>query len=213
MSDQTPSFMQRFVKTLDPKFEKYREHEPEMPKKLPAPRTKQELIDVLKRTSENILSSRERKIIASAMTFSETQVRDIMLEKPAITFVKETEFLGPLVLDKLYKSGFSHFPVVDASGKIVGTLSTENLNSLAIKEADRAFKYVDPNVYYVRDDYSLAQAFAAFLRTNSYFFIVVDRSAEVVGLITPDMLLSFLLGTTPHDDFDKDNNLYAVARR
>ena len=147
------------------------------------------------------------------MTFSETHVSDIMLEKPAITFVKETDFLGPLMLDRLYKSGFSHFPVVDGAGKIVGTLSTESLNSLKIKEADRAFKYVDPRVFYLRADYSLERAFAAFLRTNSYFFIVINKSDEVVGLLTVEMLISFLLAHTPRDQFDADSSRTAVLSR
>ena len=213
MTINSEKFLKKVVKNLDPKLEKYREKAPEEPRRIPAPRTEAELLDVLRRTSQTILSPKQRKIIASAMTFADTKVSDVMLERPAITFVKETEFLGPLVLDKLYKSGFSHFPVVDATGKIVGTLSTEALNSLSIKDADRAFKYTDPKVFYVRADYSLEEAFAAFLRTNSYFFIVIDKKDEVVGLLTVDMLISFLLGKTPRDSFDKDDSREAVVRR
>ena len=206
--------MRKFVKNLDPKLEKYREKPSvEVVKRIPAPKSESELLDVLRRTPETVLSKKQRKIIASAMTFSETEVREIMLEKPAITFVKETEFLGPLVLDRLYKSGFSHFPVVDGAGKIVGTLSIDNLTSLAIREADRALKYLDPNVYYVRMDYSLEMAFATFLRTNACLLIVIDRFRNIVGLLTPEMLISFLLGKTPTDDFHKDSDLSAVALR
>ncbi|MBQ7802371.1 CBS domain-containing protein [Candidatus Saccharibacteria bacterium] len=213
MTSSSENFLKKVVKTLDPKLEKYREKKPEEPKRIPAPKTEAELLDILRRTSQTILSPRQRKIIASAMTFSDAKVADVMLGKPAITFVKETEFLGPLTLDKLYKSGFSHFPVVDATGKIVGTLSIEKLTSLAIKEADRAFKYTDPEVFYVRNDYSLEEAFAAFLRTNSYFFIVIDRRGEVVGLLTTEMLISFLLGKAPKDSFDKDDSKEAVMKR
>ena len=216
MYDSQESFMQRFVKNLDPKLEKYREKKPEEPPRpvhIPAPKNETELLDLLRRTPETVLSKKQRKIIASAMTFSDTKVEEVMLEKPAITFVKETEFLGPLVLDKLYKSGFSHFPVVDGTGKIVGTLSIENLTSLAIREADRAIKYLDPKVYYVRSDYSLEQAFSTFLRTNAYLLIVINKTGETAGLLTAEMLISFLLGKTPRDGFDKDSDRFAVAHR
>ncbi len=205
--------MERLTKFLDPKLEKYREKKPVEKKKIPAPVSKDELLDLLKRCPENVLSSSERLKIASAMTFKTTKVKEIMLERPAITFVRETDFMGPLMLDELYRSGFKHFPVLDSKGELVGVLHTSSLNSLKIKETDRAFKYLDPNIYYVRSDYSLEKAFAAFLRTNSYFFIVVDKYNEIVGLLTVEMLISFLLGKTPSDKFENDGDRLSVVVR
>ncbi|MBQ3429822.1 CBS domain-containing protein [Candidatus Saccharibacteria bacterium] len=205
--------MKKLTKFLDPRLEKYREKKPEQKKKLPAPKTKEELLDLLKRSPDSVLNSSERLKIASAMTFKTTKVSEIMLEKPAITFVRETDFMGPLTLDKLYRSGFKHFPVLDSKGELVGVLHTSSLNSLKIKETDRAFKYLDPNIFYVRSDYSLEKAFAAFLRTNSYFFIVIDKSNELVGLLTIEMLIRFLLGKTPSDKFESDADRLSVAVR
>ena len=145
--------------------------------------------------------------------FKTTKVSEIMLEKPAITFVRETDFMGPLTLDKLYRSGFKHFPVVDSKGDLVGILHTSSLNSLKIKETDRAFKYLDPNIFYVRADYSLEKAFAAFLRTNSYFFIVINKNNELVGLLTVEMLIGYLLGKAPTDKFEADSDRLSVAVR
>ncbi len=205
--------MKKLTKFLDPRLERYREKKPEQKKKLPAPKTKEELLDLLKRSPDSVLNSSERLKIASAMTFKTTKVSEIMLEKPAITFVRETDFMGPLTLDKLYRSGFKHFPVLDSKGELVGVLHTSSLNSLKIKETDRAFKYLDPNIFYVRSDYSLEKAFAAFLRTNSYFFIVIDKSNELVGLLTIEMLIRFLLGKTPSDKFESDADRLSVAVR
>ena len=147
------------------------------------------------------------------MTFKTTTVKEIILEKPEITFVRETDFMGPLTLDKLYRSGFKHFPVIDSKGDLVGVLHTSSLNSLKIKETDRAFKYLDSNIYYVREDYSLEKALAAFLRVNSYFFIVIDKKNELVGLLTIEMIVRFLLGKTPTDKFENDGDRLAVAVR
>ncbi|MCL1839814.1 hypothetical protein FWF89_02330 [Candidatus Saccharibacteria bacterium] len=200
--------MAKIVKSLDPKFEKYR------PKKEAySPETKQELIDVLARTPKDVLSKEERKVIAAAMSFSEKPVSSIMLPKSKMTFVHENDFLGPLTLSNLYKSGFEHFPVIGASGRITGLLHTQQLNSLKIKETDRALKYLDENVYYIRNDHTLEMALAAFLRTNCHFFIVIDRAENSVGLITYDMVAEMMLGKPIIDDFDADLHVSAVAHR
>lgn len=200
--------MRKIVRTLDPKFEKYRTKE-----KPYAPKTKQELIEVLARTPKSVLSNEERDIIAAAMTFKAQPVSALMLPKSKMTFVHENDFLGPLMLDKLYKSGFEHFPVLGASGRITGLLHTRELNSLHVKETDRAVKYLDENVYYIRADHTLEMAMAAFLRTNSYFFIVVDKGEKPVGLITYSMVAGAMLGKEVEDDFEGDLNIFEVARR
>ena len=200
--------MKKIVKSLDPKLEKYRAKNPPY-----TPSSKEELITLLSRTPKTILSTEERTIIASAMSFSSKPVSSVMLDKSAITFVHENDFLGPLTLNELYKSGFEHFPVLGASGRITGLLHTRELNSLALKETDRAAKYLDENVYYIREDHTLEMALAAFLRTNCHFFIVIDRAERPVGLLTYEMVASALLGRPLHDKFDADLSAPAVAHR
>jgi len=149
----------------------------------------------------------------SAMTFSTQTVHDIMLPRNEITFVHVNDFMGPLTLDKLYKSGFSHFPVLDVDGGIAGVLHTSSLNSLEIKETDRASSYLDKNVYYMCENYSLIKALAAFLRTNSYFFMVVNTDGKVAGLLTFKMLIAELIGEVPEDSFTHDEDAMMVAKR
>lgn len=136
-----------------------------------------------------------------------------MLPKTEMTFVKEDELLGPLVLDRLYKSGFSHFPVTSRTGDITGIISTSSLNSLAIKEAMRAGDLADPDLFYLRSDYTLKQALAVFLRTGSPFCLVVNKEAQIVGQLTLNDLLTHLLGELPEDDFDQDSDVHSVAAR
>jgi CBS domain containing-hemolysin-like protein len=65
----------------------------------------------------------------------------------------------------------------------------------------------------MRDNYTLEQAMAAFLRTNCYFFMVVNSNGTLVGLLTFKMLISHLLGKAPEDDFEADGDVNAVAKR
>ena len=59
----------------------------------------------------------------------------------------------------------------------------------------------------------LEKAFAAFLRTNSYFFIVINKNNELVGLLTVEMLIGYLLGKAPTDKFEADSDRLSVAVR
>ena len=185
--------MRKFVKFIDPKLEKYR------PKKSPAPipkytpKTLPEFIDVLKRTPRNILSSTDRARIAAIMSFDTRTVADLMIPKNQMVFVDKKEILGPLVLDKLYKSGFTNFPVTDSKGKIAGVIHTEALNTLEIKKTDRAEKYLDKNVQFLHLTDSLTFAVEEIERTNSYYFLVLDDSQTMVGCFTIQTLLDYLL--------------------
>lgn len=208
------NFMKKLTKWVDPILEKYRE--PKKPEELPPYVVKdtEDLIGVLKRAPKEVLSGKQRALIAAAMSFSEREVSEIMMPRSEITFVYEHDFLGPLMLDKLYQSGSSHFPVLSTDGhQIVGLIHTDQLNSLEIKKTDRATKYLDKKVYYLRSDYTLEQAMSAFLRTNCFFFLVVDKNGNVVGLLTYQMLIAYLLGFVPHDDFSEDTSISAIMKR
>lgn len=211
------NFMKKFTQFLDPKLEKYRDKEPEEEPVAPPPRppeSLEELVDLLRRTPAKILSGKDRALIASSMGFKDRKVSDIMMPRSEITFVYETDFLGPLMLDRLYKSGFSHFPVLSGDGRqIVGLIHTDSLNSLEIRDTDRAKNYLDKKVYYLRADYSLEQALAAFLRTNCFFFIVINKDGQLAGLLTYQMLTSALLGFVPKDNFTEDSSISAVMKR
>lgn len=136
-----------------------------------------------------------------------------MIPLQKIPYVKEDDFLGPFMLDKLYKSGLSHFPVVGPTGKIVGVIHTESLNSLEIKDTDKAKKYLDPHIYFIREDYSLEQALAALMRANCFFFIVLNREMRTVGMLTYTDLIRAIFGIMPEDNFTGDGDAFAVAHR
>lgn len=92
-------------------------------------------------------------------------------------------------------------------------IHTTAFNSLEIKETSRVIEILDPKVYYVRDDYTLEQALAAFVRTNAYLFLVVDRHERIVGMLTHEQIIGYLLGEVPEDNFTQDSKRAAVAKR
>lgn len=127
------------------------------------------------------------------MSFDEKRVIDLMEDKDKMIFVKSEEILGPLTLDKLYKSGFKDFPVVDAKGKVIGILNTESLNDLSIKKTEKAEKYIDKRVNFLHTKDSLRFATNEIIRTNGYYFLVLDSSENIAGFFTVEMLLNYLI--------------------
>ena len=187
------NIMRKIVRWLDPKLEKYRAHKP-IPK--PAkytPNTLQDFISLLQRTPRSILSDQDRDRIAAIMSFDERTVGELMVPKSRMVFVNAKDILGPLTLDKLYKSGFTNFPVVDNHDKVKGIIHTEALNALEIKKTDRAEKYMDRHVNHLHATDSLSLAIKEIERTNSYYFLVLDSDDSLAGFFTIQMLLDYLL--------------------
>ena len=187
------NFLRKFVKWLDPKLEKFRPTKPSKPTPKYSPKTLEDFIGVLQRTPKSILSSRDRDRIAAIMSFDSRTVKELMVPKSKMIFVGETEILGPLTLDKLYKSGFTNFPVVDSRENVKGIIHTEALNALEVKKTDRAEKYLDKTVNYLHVNDSLKFAVEEIERTNSYYFLVLDTEDSLAGFFTIQMLLDYLL--------------------
>lgn len=158
------------------------------------PKTLNDFIGVIKRTPLSVVNKKGRARIAAVMSFDDRIVADLMVEKDKMVFVNAKDFLGPLMLDRLYKSGFTNFPVVDNKNHVKGVIHTEALNALEVKKTDRAEKYMDKTVSYLHITDTLEFAVEEIERTNSYYFLVLDNSDELAGFFTAKMLLDYLLG-------------------
>lgn len=186
-------FMCKFVQWLDPKLEKYRPKKPAAKPPKYTPKSLEDFIDVLRRTPKSILSNQDRSRIAAIMSFDDKKVRDLMVPKDKMIFVGQKEILGPLTLDKLYKSGFTNFPVVDNNGKVKGIIHTEALNALEIKKTDRAEKYLNKDFHYLHESDSLNYALEEAERLGTHYFLVLDSQDSLTGFFTIQMIINYLL--------------------
>ena len=202
--------MTKIVVALDPKLEKYRP-----PKKVRPfrPETEQELVAVLKRTPKNVLPDEKRNLIAGAMSFDQIPVASVMTPKRDITFLNEGDFLGPLLLDKLYKTGANCFPVLGTDKQVCGIVYTDSIDPLNIKEDQPINTFINRNVVFVRSDYSLEMALAALLRTHCDYCIVIDKEMELQGCLTLSDITTLLFNREITDSFDSDASPYTVAHR
>lgn len=178
-----------------------------------APQTRADIFEILAQAPHSIFSQRERNMITNLLELPDAKVSSIMLPASKIVYVDADEVLGPLTLDRLYRSGLSHFPVKDNKDNLIGCVHTTHFNNLDIRDSNRVSEILDPGLYYVRDDYSLEQALNTFLRTNAFFLLATDRYGKITGLVTFNDFMRHLFGANQKDTFDRDDDRLAVASR
>lgn len=189
------------------------EPEAEEAAEIDVPTTKAEILAVIESAPYQVFPKDERRLIEAVLTLKERSVREIMIPKDKIVYVDSNELLGPLTLDRLYRSKLLHFPVKNAKGEVIGAIHTANLNSLEVKESFRAGEILDPNIYYVREDYTMADALDTFQRCGCYFCLVVNNYGKVMGMVNFDDLTKEIFGELGADDFRRDDDPLAVAKR
>lgn len=165
--------------------------------------------------AHTVLSSDEKKLLVHSLEFDQRPVKDSMTPRGVIDSVNKKELLGPLVLDDLHQTGHSRFPVIDGDiDHVVGMLYIQDLLTINSKQrSTTAEKAMEPRVFYIHEQQTLAHALAAFLKTHHHLFVVVNEFRETVGLLSLEDVIEALLGRKIVDEFDLHDDLRAVAAR
>jgi CBS domain containing-hemolysin-like protein len=163
----------------------------------------------------DILTADEKRLIKHGLHFGSILVSSVMTPAGAIDKIAKSEMVGPLVLDDLHQTGHSSFPVIDKDiHHVVGILHIRDLLVVnSGKSSTTAEKSMEPRVHYIREDQTLDHALAAFLRSHTHLFIVVNDQHETVGLLTLEDIIEKLLGRRVADPFGSHEDLRTVASR
>lgn len=168
------------------------------------------LINRQKNQHDNRISEPELHTMQGALTYGDKLVRDVMTPQRVTKSIAVTESVGPHLLDELHKSGHSRFPVYqDKPDNVIGMLYVRDL--LNAKEGGQVKDYMKKDVFYIHEDQTLNQALQAFLKTKHHLFIVVNSFEEKVGIVTLEDIVEQILGKPVIDEFDKYDDLRAVA--
>lgn len=180
----------------------------ETPRKL---HSREELAEIIEHSKE-VVGENERLLLAAALAFPEKTVESIMTPRSVIDFIKQSEFLGPLVLDELHALGHSRLPVIaEDLDHVVGVLHLRDLMSLDVRKSATAEKVMEKKVFYIRHNDTLEHALAAFIKTRHHLFIVINENRETVGLLTLEDVMESLIGRRIVDEDDIHSDLRAVA--
>ena len=204
----TLPYMKRIVSRLGPLLSWLRERD--IPGNAVRLNSQDELLELVRR-SPGILNKDEFGRLVASLAFDNKTVQDIMTPKSMIRGIKEEEVLGPLVMDELYKTGYSRFPVYKKDiDHVVGMVYLHDL--LDLKSGDvPAGKSMHKKVYFIRSDRDLSHALHGFLSTRHHLFVVVNKYRETVGLLSLEDVMEALIGSKIVDEFDNFDDPRAVA--
>lgn len=142
--------------------------------------------------SADLLARIDSLVVSDTMT-----VEQVMTPRDDVVAVSDDEVLGPLVLDDLYKSGRSRFPVYrDSLDQIVGVLPIGELLTLRHKKSARARSAMDAGVEYAAADDRLDAAVARLIASPHQLLVVIDDERHTLGILTLEAALSAMFGDT-----------------
>jgi CBS domain containing-hemolysin-like protein len=173
--------------------------------------SKEELLAEIDR-DQQVLNKDEKLLVRQALQYQSVLVSDIMIPRSVVVTVEADDTIGPLLLDKLHKSGHSRFPVIDGDlDHVQGVLYMHDLVPLDPK-AKKVGDAMSKKVFYVHQDKSLDHVLQAFLRTKRHLFMVVNEFEEVMGVVSIEDALETIIGRKIVDEFDQYEDLRAVAK-
>ncbi len=168
-----------------------------------------ELLEKQKADDTNRVDRSELDLLLNSLAFGEKTIAQVMTPRRKIRFVAGNEPVGPILTTELHDSGFSQFPVTGEDQQIIGTLYLSDL--VEFKKAGVVKNVMKPDVYYVNQTQKLDHVLSAFIRTKHHFFMVVNQSEEVVGLITIEDILAQIVGHEIVQTFDAHEDRHAAA--
>jgi len=176
---------------------------------------KADLVGLLERQKgqpDSRIGASEIDLLLHSLTFGDRLVQDALTPKRVLKTVAATETIGPILLDELSKSGHSRFPVYDQKhDNIVGILYLHDL--VGRHQSGRVADVMSRKLTYVHEDFSLHQTLQVFLKTKQHLFLVVNSFEELVGIITIEDVLEQMIGKQIVDEFDRYDDLRAVAAK
>jgi len=171
-----------------------------------------ELINQQQVQADNRMTEEELRIASSALTFADQSIGDRMTPRRVVKTVAADSAIGPVLMSDLHDSGHSRFPVLgNEPEQFVGTLFQRDI--IDAKSGGHVRDVMKPDVYYVHEERPLSDALQAFLKTKHHLFIVVNSFEEFVGIITIEDVLEQIIGQAIIDEFDKYDDMRAVAAR
>ncbi len=168
------------------------------------PSSRNELIELLRASERrDLLDAEALSIIEGALVVSDMQVREIMIPKSQVVFVRSEmspdEFL-PIVI----KSGHSRFPVVsENTDDVVGILLAKDLLPLAIKDRKIKFNLRDllRRSSAIPESKRLNVLLEEFRTNHNHLAVVYDEYGGVSGIVTIEDVLEQIVGDI-EDEFD-----------
>ena len=177
------------------------------------PKSRQELLEVLREAHENkLLDTEALSIVEGAIQVADLQVRDIMIPRSQIISIKACqdpqEFL-PAVIDAAH----SRYPVIGENlDEVLGILLAKDLLPLLLQGREQPFdlrKLLRPAIF-VPESKRLNVLLREFRANRNHMAIVIDEYGGVAGLVTIEDVLEQIVGEI-EDEHDVTEDRFIKA--
>lgn len=167
---------------------------------------RKDLVEVIRDSEQNeLIDQNTREMIEGVIEISELRVRDIMIPRSQIVFIKADQDLDSC-LDVIIDSAHSRFPVVsDERDNVEGLLLAKDLLKFLRSNAEQ-FNLQDllrPAVI-VPESKRVDSMLKGFRAGRFHMAIVVDEFGGISGLVTIEDILEQIVGDI-EDEFDEED--------
>jgi magnesium and cobalt transporter len=180
------------------------------------PQDRAELLTLLRDAGDRgLVDGDALSMIEGVLDVSDLQVRDIMVPRAQMVFIRRDERAG-VILPKVVESGHSRFPVMDEDrDDIVGILLAKDLLRLTVEKLERfdIREFMRPALF-VPESKRLNVLLREFRRNRNHMAIVVDEYGGVSGLVTIEDVIEQIVGEIDDEyDVEDDQNIRRDAER
>ena len=179
------------------------------------PSSRSELVEVLRSAEQRELLDEEAlRIIEGALSVSDRQVREIMIPRAQVVFVRLDE-LPEEFLPTVIGSGHSRFPVLgENQDEVIGILLAKDLLPLAMKDKKPKFNLCDslrPTTA-IPESKRLDVLLQEFRQTRNHLAVVYDEYGGISGIVTIEDVLEQIVGDIEDEyDFEEEGFIHQHA--
>jgi len=150
-------------------------------------------------TEKKIFTEEEKEIIESALELHEVSVSEIMTPRRDIFAIEKGKTVRE-VLQIIKNHDYSRIPVYEGSlDNIIGILYVKDIIFLKFEGREEKIDRFLRKPYFVPEFTPLLDLMKRFEETKNHIAIVVDEHGTVVGLITFQDILEFIVGDIPEE--------------
>ncbi len=167
-----------------------------------------ELTHAIDITNEEETPKEEKIILKSIVNFGNTNVRQIMRQRPDVTAIKSDTPFKQLLL-KINDWGYSRVPVFTNNlDNIIGVLYIKDLLPHMNNNDDFNWLTLIRKPYFVPESKKIDDLLKEFQSKRVHLAVVVDEFGGTQGLVTMEDILEEIFGEI-NDEFDEDEVFYS----
>lgn len=173
------------------------------------PKNRNDLLNLIRDFEQNaLIDSDTRDMLEGVMEIVEQKVRDIMVPRSQIVFLKNTQSWDEQ-LSIIVESTHSRFPVLDEHlDQIKGILIAKDLLPFMLKKSqpNNIDQILRPAMV-VPENKGVDRMLKEFKAQHCHMAIVIDEFGEMSGIITIEDILELIVGDI-EDEYDNNNDTY-----